>query len=116
MSCCRCWENCTMILKIKLGKGNKMARGELIGLCDCPECGFSDAEVRPDKSGSPYRFCPECTAQYFTRGAPLKVKNLLAKVRKAASGPAPGGGGGASPAPRPAGGRTGGRQASRPQG
>lgn len=91
-----------MILKIKLGKGNKMARGELIGLCDCPECGFSDAEVRPDKSGSPYRFCPECTAQYFTRGAPLKVKNLLAKVRKAASVPAPVEVVAPSPAPAPA--------------
>lgn len=59
-----------------------MARGELIGLCECPECGFVDAEVRPDKSGSPYRFCPDCTAQYFSRGVPHKVKHLLAKVRK----------------------------------
>lgn len=62
-----------------------MAKSELIGLCDCPECGFPDAEVRNDKSGSPYRFCPDCTGQYFTRGAPDKVKNLLAKVRQAAA-------------------------------
>lgn len=63
-----------------------MARGELIGLTDCPECGFDSAEVRPDKSGAPYRFCPDCTAQYFSRGVPHKVKNLLAKVRKVEEG------------------------------
>lgn len=61
-----------------------MARGELIGLCTCPECGFVDAEVRPDKSGAPYRFCPDCTAQYFSRGVPHKVKNLLSKIRPVA--------------------------------
>lgn len=59
-----------------------MARGELLGLCNCPECGFIDAEIRPDKGGNPYRFCPDCTAQYFSRGVPHKVKNLLAKIRK----------------------------------
>lgn len=58
-----------------------MARGELIGMMNCPECGFAEAEVRPDKSGSPYRFCPDCTAQYFTRGQPEKVRNLMSKVR-----------------------------------
>jgi len=61
-----------------------MARGELIGLCVCPECNFPDAEVRPDKSGAPYRFCPDCTAQYFSRGVPHKVKNLLSKIRQVA--------------------------------
>lgn len=61
-----------------------MARAELIGHMECPECGFHDAEVRPDKSGSPYRFCPDCTAQYFTRGG-VKAKNLLEKVRKITS-------------------------------
>lgn len=66
-----------------------MARGELIGMCDCPECGFADAEVRPDKTGAPYRFCPDCTAQFFTRGVPHKVKNLLAKLRKSEPLPAP---------------------------
>ena len=58
-----------------------MARAELIGLMDCPECGFKEAEVRPDKSGSPYRFCPDCTAQYFSRGGE-KAKALMAKVRR----------------------------------
>lgn len=59
-----------------------MARGELLGLCNCPECGFPDAEVRPDKSGSPYRFCPDCTAQYFSRGNEQKKANLLKQIRK----------------------------------
>lgn len=60
-----------------------MARAELLGLCACPECGFQDAEIRPDKGGNAYRFCPDCTAQYFSRGVPHKVKNLLNKIRKA---------------------------------
>lgn len=59
-----------------------MARAELIGLCKCHECGFPDAEIRPDKGGNPYRFCPDCTAQYFSRGVPHKVKNLLAQIRE----------------------------------
>ncbi len=63
-----------------------MARAELIGLMECPECGFSDAEVRPDKSGSPYRFCPDCTAQYFSRGGE-KAKALMLKVRPTAKPP-----------------------------
>ena len=62
-----------------------MARGALIGLCDCPECAFPDAEIRPDKGGAPYRYCPDCYAQYFSRGAPHKVKNLLAKIRAMAA-------------------------------
>jgi hypothetical protein len=52
----------------------------LLGLMKCPECGFNDAEVKADKSGQPYRFCPECTAQYFTRGG-VKAKNMLAAMR-----------------------------------
>ena len=64
-----------------------MARAELIGHMDCPECSFPDAEVRPDKSGAPYRFCPDCTAQYFTRGG-VKATQLLAKVRKITTAPA----------------------------
>ena len=58
-----------------------MARADLIGLMICPECGLDGAEVRPDKSGAPYRFCPDCTAQYFTRGNPVKVKNLMSKIK-----------------------------------
>lgn len=65
-----------------------MAKSELIGLCNCPECGFKDAEVRNDKSGAPYRFCPDCTSQYFTRGEPHKAKNLLAKLHQAKAAPA----------------------------
>lgn len=64
-----------------------MAKSELIGLCDCPECDFPDAEVRNDKGGHPYRFCPDCTAQYFTRGNPVKVRNLLALLRREGAPP-----------------------------
>lgn len=58
-----------------------MAKNELLGLMDCPECGMSGAEVRNDKSGKAYRFCPDCTAQYFTRGGE-KEKKLLEKLNR----------------------------------
>ena len=54
---------------------------KLIGHVACPECNFPDAEVGEDKNGHPYRFCPDCNAQYFTRGDEIKVKNLRAKMR-----------------------------------
>lgn len=64
-----------------------MAKPELIGLTDCPECHFPDAEVRNDKSGSPYRFCPDCESQYFTRGESKRAKNLMSKIRKSEAPP-----------------------------
>jgi hypothetical protein len=41
-----------------------------------------DAVIKNDKGGNPYRFCEECTAQYFTRGKPQKVRNLLKQIRE----------------------------------
>lgn len=69
-----------------------MARGKLIGLMKCPECDFQDAEIRPDKSGAPYRFCPDCTSQYFTRGVPHKVANLTKRMRPLVAPPESSGG------------------------
>lgn len=43
-----------------------MAR-EKLGECVCPECGFTGAEIKKQKSGLAYRWCPECNAQYFAR-------------------------------------------------
>lgn len=44
-----------------------MAKRELVGHQDCPECGRSGAEVKVAKSGLVYRWCPDCNAQYFPR-------------------------------------------------
>lgn len=61
---------------------------KLVGHMTCPECGFEDAEVGEDKNGNPYRHCPDCNAQFFTRGDATRVKNLKAKMRPI--NPAPG--------------------------
>lgn len=52
---------------------------EIIGTCACPECGMSGAEVKATKNGRPYRWCPECHAQYFPR-CDVTAARLLAKV------------------------------------
>jgi hypothetical protein len=44
-----------------------MAKREVLGVMDCPECGMSGAEVKLQKTGLLYRWCPECNAQYFPR-------------------------------------------------
>lgn len=56
-----------------------MAKREILGLMDCPECGMSGAEVKAQKNGLAYRWCGECNAQYFTRTAEASAR-LLAKV------------------------------------
>lgn len=56
---------------------------ELIGRTACPECGFPHAHVKikTDKEGAqPYRHCPECSAQYFTRSK-LQADNLRKQMR-----------------------------------
>lgn len=61
-----------------------MAKKEVVGHMTCPECDFPDAEVKADKNGNLYRYCPECSAQYMTHGRPHKVENLKARMRGAA--------------------------------
>lgn len=56
-----------------------MAKREVLGLVDCPECGMSGAEVKAQKNGLAYRWCPECNAQYFPRTEEASAR-LLAKV------------------------------------
>lgn len=60
-----------------------MAKKEAVGHMACPECGFPDAEVKEDKNGNLYRYCPDCSAQYMTHGRPHKVANLKARMRAA---------------------------------
>ncbi len=73
-----------------------MAKKELIGHVPCGCCTFEDAEVRTDKNGNPYVYCPDCNAQLLTHGRAERVKPLLARMRPAAS-PKP-----AMPDPAPA--------------
>lgn len=56
-----------------------MAKREVLGTMDCPECGKSGAEVKEQKNGMAYRWCPECNAQYFTR-TPETDARLRAKI------------------------------------
>lgn len=44
-----------------------MAKREIVGVMICPECGMTGAEVKRQKNGLLYRYCPECNAQYFPR-------------------------------------------------
>lgn len=55
--------------------------GKVLGLCTCPECDFPDAEIKEDKNGHPYRYCPDCNVQTFSRGEPKRAQNMLKKMR-----------------------------------
>lgn len=58
-----------------------MAKREVLGVMPCPECGHDSAEVKAQKNGLCYRYCPECNAQYFPRTEDASNR-LLAKVGK----------------------------------
>lgn len=60
-----------------------MPRKPLVGLADCPECGFPDAECREDRNGRLYRWCPDCGVQVFARTAE-QDQRMRAKVRAVA--------------------------------
>lgn len=57
-----------------------MAKTSAIGHTQCHICGFNDAEVKLDKNGKAYLFCPDCNIQSFTRHENQSSK-LLAKMR-----------------------------------
>lgn len=56
-----------------------MAKVPAIGHIECHVCGF-DAEVKRDKNGRAYVFCPECNIQSFTR-TDYQSEKLLEKMR-----------------------------------
>lgn len=60
----------------------------LLGRAPCPECGFGAAHVRQNEGKHPYRYCPECGANYATRNT-RQANDLLAKVRPEQGAPAP---------------------------
>lgn len=53
---------------------------ELIGHVDCPVCEYIDAQVKEDKNGHSFIFCPDCAAQTFTRND-FRDKRLRARMR-----------------------------------
>jgi transposase-like protein len=56
---------------------------KMIGRAPCPECGFEHAHVKinTDKEGAkPYRYCPDCAAQYFPKNQ-TQADALTAKMR-----------------------------------
>lgn len=64
---------------------------QLVGYTTCPECGYADAELKGDKNGDLYRWCPQedCAVQSFTRGKPARTRRMLAAMRPAAPAAAP---------------------------
>lgn len=65
---------------------------EMIGRTTCPECTFTGAHVKQKKEEGkeklPYRYCPECGAQYYTRSA-RQASDLLQKTRASQAAPPP---------------------------
>lgn len=51
-----------------------------IGHMKCPDCDFPDAEIKLDKNGRAFRFCPDCNLQTFTR-KPAEHNRMIARMR-----------------------------------
>lgn len=51
----------------------------MIGRATCPECGFKSAHVKQGEKCL-YRYCPDCTAQYYARTNKQR-ENLMAQSR-----------------------------------
>lgn len=62
-----------------------MARAAAVGNLDCPVCDFKDGEIRPDRNGHLYFYCPDCNAQIFTRGCQVKEGGFRRKMRAIAA-------------------------------
>lgn len=75
-----------------------MARKQSVGLIACPFCDFADAEVREDKNGKAYSYCPECDMQSFTRTAAqdARMRERMRPIAAPTPTPAP------EPTPAPA--------------
>ena len=68
-----------------------MSKREILGTMDCPECGMSGAEIKAQKTGLLYRWCPECNAQYFPRTAEASERlEARAGIGKASESPVTG--------------------------
>ena len=57
-----------------------MEKKKVIGHINCPTCGFDAMEVKEDKNGKAFGFCPDCSTQLFTRND-FRDKRLRANMR-----------------------------------
>lgn len=57
-----------------------MALTKPIGFMTCPECDHEHAEIKQDKNGHAYRYCPECNTQTFTRDD-VRSERMIKKMR-----------------------------------
>jgi hypothetical protein len=60
--------------------GGNMEKKKVIGHINCPTCGFDTMEVKEDKNGKAFAFCPDCSTQVFTRND-FRDKRLRANMR-----------------------------------
>ncbi|MFA7399124.1 MAG: hypothetical protein WCZ98_01455 [Sideroxydans sp.] len=79
-----------------------MAKGDLLGMIDCPHCGYKQGmRVTEDKNGEPFGFCEtECDGQLRVGGKTRRVEKfytLHPHLRKRTTAPAPIPSAGASP-------------------
>lgn len=58
----------------------RMSKSNPIGHTNCHICGFEEAEVKTDKNGKTYIYCPDCNIQSFTRTEYQSTK-LFLKMR-----------------------------------
>lgn len=57
-----------------------MPKKEAIGHMECPTCKHVDAEVKEDKNGHAFLFCPDCATQVFTRN-PHRDRHMRKNMR-----------------------------------
>lgn len=65
-----------------------MAVKEVVGYIECPTCNFKDMEVKIDKRGNAFAYCPDCDQQLFTHKK-RKSDLMLARMRKVSGEPEP---------------------------
>ena len=58
-----------------------MAKGDLLGHIDCPMHDGFEMDVKEDKNGNPYAFCPDCCTQILTHGREPKASLMLRRMR-----------------------------------
>lgn len=56
-----------------------MAKGDVLGMIDCPHCGLSKGmRITEDKNGEPFGFCEaECDGQLRVGGKPRRVEKFF---------------------------------------
>lgn len=67
-----------------------MAKTELVGYQECPDCGHPDAEIRLTKTrGWAFRYCGECCQQTFSKSEEGSARMIQKCRPKSTTSPAP---------------------------